>query len=102
MLQTERNADYRKTQERSECKMNRCDLDTSHEDPDHIHYDRQTASVIGIRLYLMAERPESESRQLDELKTERDTDYRDAEQQTYDKVVKADKEAAKYKPKDVS
>ena len=102
MLHTERYTYDRKTQEYSEGKVQHCYFHTSHKNPDNVHDDGKTASVIGIRLNVTAERPERKACQLYELKAERDTDYRDAEQKSDDKVVKADEEAAEHKPKDVS
>jgi len=102
MLKTEWYADYGQAKEGSECKVKHRYLYSSHKDPDHIHYDRQTASVVCIGLNVMAERPEGETGEFDELDAERNADNGDAEQHTYNKVVKADQESAQYEPKNIA
>ena len=102
MLKTKRDTDDRKAQDGSECYMEHSDLNTSQKYPYYIHEDCETASVIGIRLDLMTERPESETCQLYQLQTERNTDDGDAEKHTHNKIVKAHDKTAEHKPKNVS
>ena len=102
MLETERNTDDRKAQDGSHCNMEQGYLNTSYEDPDHVHDDGKAAAVICIRLNVMTERPERQSGYLDELKSERNTDDGNAEENSYKKIVQADHKAAKHKPENVS
>ena len=57
VLDTERDTDDRDAADEAEESMEGCDFDSSYEDPEHVHQYRKTAAVIGIGLYLAAERP---------------------------------------------
>ncbi len=102
MLEAERNSDNRYAEEDSEAQMHQSNLNTSDKNPYYIHYERQAASVIGVRLDFMSERPEREARELYQLESERDSDNCYAEEYSHNKIVEADQKSAEYHPQNVS
>ena len=102
MLKTERNADDRHTEHDSKSQMGEGYLDSAEDDPDDVHAHRQTSAVLRTCLHLMPERPEGESGHLHQLKTERNTDHCQAEQEPEQEIVECDKKSSKKDPDDVS
>ena len=66
--------------------------------PDEIHHNGYTARLIGTVHQLMAERPEGEGTELEELYAKRNADDGDAHQQPYDIVDNGDDDTAKNQP----
>ena len=102
MLDSKRDAYDRDATEHSESYMEHRDLYSSAQDPDDIHQNGQTASVIGIRLNVVSKRPQCKTCHLEKLESERNTDDADAVKQPCDCVIKADYKSSQEQPKYVT
>ena len=98
MLDSERYADDRHAEEKSEADMKKRYLDASEKDPDYVHQEREAASVTWARNDLTAERPQCKSGDLQKLQSERYADNGDAEQKSDYCIVQADHNAAQHYP----
>ena len=74
----------------SETDVKKGYLQTSEDDPDYVHENGETASVVGVGVYVTAERPEGEACHLEELESERDSYDGDAEKHAHQCIIKAD------------
>ena len=90
MLETERDAYDGDAADDAEADMKKGYLQTSEKDPDYVHDNGETASVVGIGVDVTAERPECEACHLEELESERDSDDGDAEEHYHECIIKAD------------
>ena len=79
MLDSERYSHDGQATEHSESYMEQRDLYSTAENPDDVHQNGQTASVIGIRMDIMSERPQCKTCHLEKLESKRNTDDADAE-----------------------
>ena len=102
MLDSKRYSHDGQAAEHSESYMEQRYLDSSAENPDNVHQNGQTASVIGIRLNVMSERPQCKTRHLEKLESERNTDDADAVKQPCDCIIKADHKSSQEQPKYVT
>ena len=99
MLDAEWDADDGDAECDSQTDMCKGDLDAAKHYPDDVHQDAQAAGVARARGDVMAERPECQSRHLEQLHSERYAYDGHAEQQTYQRVIKANEETSKNNPK---
>ena len=90
MLEAEWYSYYGDAADDAEADMKKGYLQTSEDDPDYVHDNGETASVVGIGVYVTAERPECEACHLDELEAERDAYDGDAENHAHQCIIKAD------------
>ena len=102
MLDSERYSHDGQATEHSESYMEQRYLDSSAENPDDVHQNGQTASVIGIRLNIVSERPQCNTCHLEKLESERNTDDADAVKQSDECVIKADYKSSQEQPEYVA
>ena len=90
MLESERDSYDGDAADDSETDVKKGYLQTSEDDPDYVHENGETASVVGVGVYVTAERPEGEACHLEELESERDSYDGDAEKHAHQCIIKAD------------
>lgn len=90
MLEAERDAYDGDAADYAEGDMEECYLQSAEKDPDYVHDNGETASVVGIGVDVTAERPECEACHLEELESERDAYDGDAEKHAHQCIIKAD------------
>lgn len=102
MLSAERNTNNRDAQQQPEKQVSQADPEASDEDPDHVHDQAQATARIAVVRHPAAERPKSQHPQLQCLQPERDTDYRNHQQQAGYQIFHRGKQSAADKPDDIS
>ena len=98
MLETERYANDCDAAEGSEEYMEEGYFQSATKDPDHIHYNGEAATIIGVRLNIMSEWPKCKSSHLEQLESERDSDDGDAEDSSHKSIIKADHKSSCNQP----
>lgn len=98
MLYSEGNADDGQAAENAESDMEHSYFYSSEEDPDNVHQDGQTASVIGSGAYVTSEWPEGKPRHLEQLHTEWYSYDGDTEQDCHEGIIKADHQTTQDQP----
>lgn len=90
MLEAERDAYDGDAADDAETDVEEGNLQSTEKDPDYVHEYGETASVVGVGVYVTAERPECEACHLEELESERDSYDGDAEKHAHQCIIKAD------------
>ena len=101
MLHAERNANNRDAEEHSEYQMRETDPYPTHEYPNDIHQYTEAAAVTGTTAHLPAKGAKSQHRQLQGLKTERNADDGDHQQQAGNNIFHADQKSAANQPNNI-
>src|SRR5579883_1595906 len=103
VLDREGDPDDRDRTERGEDHVRERDPDSSHEEPDHVHDEREPGAELVLRPDRAPERNEPDDRELHALNAERDPDDRAAEEEAREQILEEDREtAAEEDPEDVS
>ena len=102
MLNAEWNAHDCQTENCSECQVHQGDFNSSYNNPDDVHQDREAAHLSAVAGHILSERKKGEPRHFKQLHSERYSDNADAEQYADECVIEADEESAKDKPYYVS
>ena len=89
MFDSERNADYCNTEDKSAYKMDESYFPPSGKNPYQVHYDRNTARFVLSVNHFPAERPEGEAAKFEKLDSERYSNDCQAHKKACDKIEKA-------------
>lgn len=98
MLYAERDAYYCQTAQKAESDVKHGYFDASEKYPDDVHQEGQASVAVNAGIFVTPERPEGQVSHLEQLESERDSDYRDAEQQSHYGIIEADHKSSHDQP----